>query len=158
MNKIKLFLISCSLLLLTACTYPVPQDKPDLPNVLGNEDQATTTAPTTTAIPTKTPAPTPTLTPTLTPTPKPQCQQGKETGRSCVSCNTARVTRLNSNCTSHTNNETDYSCTNGCYQPPAQEPQQGTCCKICKTGKACGDSCINKSYNCTKPKGCACDG
>ena len=31
------------------------------------------------------------------------------------------------------------------------------CCKICKKGKACGDSCISKSYTCHKPKGCACD-
>jgi hypothetical protein len=32
------------------------------------------------------------------------------------------------------------------------------CCKICKKGKACGDSCISRSYTCHKPKGCACDG
>ena len=32
------------------------------------------------------------------------------------------------------------------------------CCKICKKGKACGDSCINKSYTCHKPPGCACNG
>jgi hypothetical protein len=32
------------------------------------------------------------------------------------------------------------------------------CCKVCKKGKACGDSCISRSYQCHKPKGCACDG
>lgn len=32
------------------------------------------------------------------------------------------------------------------------------CCKICRDGKACGDSCIAKTDNCTKGKGCACDG
>tara|TARA_B100001094_G_C18176900_1_gene798424 strand:- start:2553 stop:2807 length:255 start_codon:yes stop_codon:yes gene_type:complete len=32
------------------------------------------------------------------------------------------------------------------------------CCKICKKGKACGDSCINKNYTCRKPAGCACNG
>jgi len=32
------------------------------------------------------------------------------------------------------------------------------CCKVCKKSKACGDSCIKKTYNCSKPKGCACDG
>ena len=32
------------------------------------------------------------------------------------------------------------------------------CCKVCKKGKACGDSCIKKSYTCHKGKGCACDG
>jgi len=33
-----------------------------------------------------------------------------------------------------------------------------SCCKICRKGKACGDSCISRSYTCTKPSGCACDG
>nr|WP_319250464.1 hypothetical protein [uncultured Celeribacter sp.] len=32
------------------------------------------------------------------------------------------------------------------------------CCKICKKGKACGDSCISRSYTCHKGPGCACDG
>ena len=31
------------------------------------------------------------------------------------------------------------------------------CCKICKKGKACGNSCMKKTYNCSKPKGCACN-
>jgi hypothetical protein len=32
-----------------------------------------------------------------------------------------------------------------------------SCCKWCSSGKACGDTCISKSYTCTKSKGCACD-
>ncbi|PYE30817.1 hypothetical protein DFP83_11315 [Idiomarina fontislapidosi] len=32
------------------------------------------------------------------------------------------------------------------------------CCKVCKKGKACGDSCIAKSKTCTKGPGCACNG
>lgn len=41
---------------------------------------------------------------------------------------------------------------------PTPEPEvTTTCCKYCKTSKACGDSCISKSYNCTKPPGCACN-
>lgn len=32
------------------------------------------------------------------------------------------------------------------------------CCKVCKKGKACGDSCIAKSKTCTKDPGCACNG
>ncbi len=32
------------------------------------------------------------------------------------------------------------------------------CFKICKKGKACGDTCIKKTYTCTKPPGCACNG
>jgi hypothetical protein len=32
------------------------------------------------------------------------------------------------------------------------------CCKICSTGKACGDSCIARWKTCHKGKGCACDG
>jgi hypothetical protein len=32
------------------------------------------------------------------------------------------------------------------------------CCKICQKGKACGNSCISRSYKCHKGRGCACDG
>ncbi|WP_148253951.1 hypothetical protein [Aidingimonas lacisalsi] len=32
------------------------------------------------------------------------------------------------------------------------------CCRVCTTGKACGDSCINRSYTCHQPPGCACNG
>ena len=32
------------------------------------------------------------------------------------------------------------------------------CCKVCRKGKACGDSCISRSYTCRKGAGCACDG
>ena len=39
-----------------------------------------------------------------------------------------------------------------------QEEAPIACCKICKKGNACGNSCIKKTYNCSKPKGCACDG
>src|SRR5689334_6084125 len=31
------------------------------------------------------------------------------------------------------------------------------CCKVCSTGKACGNSCIRASYSCHKGAGCACD-
>ncbi len=40
--------------------------------------------------------------------------------------------------------------------PSPLQPAQ--CCKICRKGKACGNSCIKRSYTCTKPPGCACDG
>jgi len=32
------------------------------------------------------------------------------------------------------------------------------CCKTCKAGKACGDSCISRDKECKKGKGCACNG
>lgn len=32
------------------------------------------------------------------------------------------------------------------------------CCKVCKKGKACGNSCISRSKTCHKGRGCACDG
>ncbi len=32
-----------------------------------------------------------------------------------------------------------------------------SCCKICTTGKACGNSCINRNYTCHQPPGCACN-
>jgi len=33
-----------------------------------------------------------------------------------------------------------------------------SCCKVCRAGKACGDSCIARNKTCHKGKGCACDG
>lgn len=32
------------------------------------------------------------------------------------------------------------------------------CCKVCRKGKACGDSCIAKDKTCHVGPGCACDG
>jgi len=34
----------------------------------------------------------------------------------------------------------------------------GTCCKTCKAGKACGNSCIAVDKICHQPPGCACNG
>lgn len=34
----------------------------------------------------------------------------------------------------------------------------GECCKICREGKACGDTCIERSKSCNVGRGCACDG
>ncbi len=31
------------------------------------------------------------------------------------------------------------------------------CCKTCRKGKACGDSCISRTKTCRKAPGCACD-
>lgn len=31
------------------------------------------------------------------------------------------------------------------------------CCKMCRKGKACGDSCISRLKQCHKGVGCACD-
>ncbi len=36
-------------------------------------------------------------------------------------------------------------------------PNNRQCCKICTTGKACGDACISRNYNCNKSPGGACD-
>lgn len=32
------------------------------------------------------------------------------------------------------------------------------CCRVCRTGKACGNSCISRNYTCRQPRGCACNG
>lgn len=32
------------------------------------------------------------------------------------------------------------------------------CCRICREGKACGDSCIERSKACNVGPGCACNG
>lgn len=33
-----------------------------------------------------------------------------------------------------------------------------SCCRVCESGKACGDSCISRSSTCNRPAGCACNG
>ena len=33
-----------------------------------------------------------------------------------------------------------------------------SCCRVCRTGKACGDSCISRDRTCRQPRGCACNG
>lgn len=38
------------------------------------------------------------------------------------------------------------------------ESSARACCKICRKGKACGDSCIARHLTCHKPRGCACNG
>ena len=51
-----------------------------------------------------------------------------------------------------------FSC--GLSTPPSTTNQQvfiDSCCRHCLKGKACGDSCISRSYTCHKPVGCACD-
>jgi hypothetical protein len=35
--------------------------------------------------------------------------------------------------------------------------QISQCCKVCRKGKACGNSCISRTKTCHKPPGCACD-
>ncbi len=42
--------------------------------------------------------------------------------------------------------------------PPGAAAQGRYCCKVCSTGKACGDSCIARWKTCHKGKGCACNG
>lgn len=39
-----------------------------------------------------------------------------------------------------------------------EHPQLIACCKICRKGKACGDSCIARYKTCHKGQGCACNG
>lgn len=33
----------------------------------------------------------------------------------------------------------------------------GNCCKVCDTGKACGDTCIAANQTCNSSGGCACN-
>lgn len=46
-------------------------------------------------------------------------------------------------------------------RPPPPPPRNCTpraeCCKVCSKGKACGNTCISRSYNCRKGRGCACN-
>lgn len=44
----------------------------------------------------------------------------------------------------------------GCAEPTVSGG--GGCCRVCTTGKACGDSCIASNLTCRKGAGCACNG
>lgn len=57
--------------------------------------------------------------------------------------------------------------TASCASTPAPDPSSATmlaanddqpCCKVCRKGKACGNSCIARDKQCHQPPGCACDG
>jgi hypothetical protein len=41
-------------------------------------------------------------------------------------------------------------------KPPVITPPPSTCCKICTTGKPCGNTCININFTCNVGPGCAC--
>lgn len=41
---------------------------------------------------------------------------------------------------------------------PSQYLYPAACCKTCRKGKACGDSCISRDKTCRKGPGCACNG
>lgn len=40
--------------------------------------------------------------------------------------------------------------------PLAPTTPTRTCCRVCTTGKACGDSCISRTFTCRQGVGCAC--
>jgi hypothetical protein len=37
------------------------------------------------------------------------------------------------------------------------QPFVAACCKVCRVGKACGNTCISRSKTCHVGTGCACD-
>ncbi len=41
--------------------------------------------------------------------------------------------------------------------PESAQTVPAACCKTCRKGKACGNSCISRAKTCRKPPGCACD-
>jgi uncharacterized protein YraI len=42
--------------------------------------------------------------------------------------------------------------------PPESDGGHAGCCKICRKGKACGNTCISRQYTCWVGPGCACNG
>lgn len=43
------------------------------------------------------------------------------------------------------------------FAGPSAQPFQTRCCKICREGYACGDTCISREKVCRVGAGCACD-
>ncbi len=51
-----------------------------------------------------------------------------------------------------------YSFNNDVYaRKNKYQSNKSYCCKVCKKGKACGDSCIARYKICHLARGCACD-
>ncbi|MCL1048616.1 hypothetical protein L2755_03060 [Shewanella abyssi] len=67
-----------------------------------------------------------------------------------VECHKADFLPDNTSKTSNLANELSYS--------KADISFAKYCCKTCRKGKACGDTCISKTKACYKPEGCACNG
>jgi len=42
-------------------------------------------------------------------------------------------------------------------EPALPAPLASECCKVCRKGKACGNTCIAREKDCHQPPGCACD-
>lgn len=42
-------------------------------------------------------------------------------------------------------------------RPKKVSPNVKACCKMCRKGKACGNSCISRAKTCSRPVGCACN-
>lgn len=42
--------------------------------------------------------------------------------------------------------------------PAAAPTAERRCCRVCTTGKPCGNSCIARNRTCRQPPGCACNG
>ncbi len=97
------------------------------------------------------------------------CEQ-KELASDCSGCNKRKITYQRWDCSTYEGEVTDAGCMLNC---PAKSltstssPKstvdtptntKSACCKICLKGKACGDSCISRSYTCHKGPGCACNG
>ena len=43
------------------------------------------------------------------------------------------------------------------FQQAERAAAEKQCCKVCSKGKACGNTCISRSYTCHKGRGCACN-
>ena len=43
-----------------------------------------------------------------------------------------------------------------CEQDCANSSKRDGCCKVCTTGKPCGDTCISEADTCRTVGGCAC--
>lgn len=59
---------------------------------------------------------------------------------------------------STTRSGADASSARGADRDTSEAPASTPCCKVCRAGKACGNSCISRAKECHKGTGCACDG
>ena len=58
----------------------------------------------------------------------------------------------------HTESRTGERHCHGGTEEPDPVAEERECCRVCRAGQACGNSCISRDYECHQPPGCACDG
>lgn len=81
-----------------------------------------------------------------------------EVRNSTTSVRSSTTSSSSSEFTNHPEPTQDWWSEEGWSEEGAPEkPEKKKCCRVCRVGKACGNTCIARDHACHAPPGCACD-